>query len=220
MRIFNENIRIAPLAGANEDSFATVATNGDVEQGPLVSSKANIENGIIDVIRALVAPPGSPATGDRYFVAGSGSGAWAGHGQELAEWDGSAWTFRTFPFGGAGNRLVLFRALYDDYSGAYSSHIFNQATTDNELALYLPGTVARADSLSHAVEFNTANVNGRLVIANQQVVGRRKIDWYAPTGTATRSTFATSTVTLEQLAERMKALIDDLAAHGLIGESW
>lgn len=34
---------------------------------------------------------------------------------------------------------------------------------------------------------------------------------------ATRTTFATSTVTLQQLAERMKALIDDLTAHGLIG---
>ena len=34
---------------------------------------------------------------------------------------------------------------------------------------------------------------------------------------ATRSTFDTSTVTTTQLAERLKALIDDLTAHGLIG---
>lgn len=39
----------------------------------------------------------------------------------------------------------------------------------------------------------------------------------APTGTATRTTFDTATVTLPQLAERMKALIDDLKAQGKLG---
>lgn len=38
----------------------------------------------------------------------------------------------------------------------------------------------------------------------------------APTGTATRTTFATGSVTLPQLAERVKALIDDLRANGLL----
>jgi hypothetical protein len=40
--------------------------------------------------------------------------------------------------------------------------------------------------------------------------------WADATGTPTRSTFVTSTVTTEQLAERVKALIDDLKADGLI----
>lgn len=50
-----------------------------------------------------------------------------------------------------------------------------------------------------------------------KVVGARRTGWAAATGTATRTTFATSTVTTSQLAERVKALIDDLIAHGLIG---
>lgn len=53
-----------------------------------------------------------------------------------------------------------------------------------------------------------------------QVVGARKTGWATATGTATRTTFDTATVTLPQLAERLKALIDDLhgtAGHGLIG---
>ena len=50
-----------------------------------------------------------------------------------------------------------------------------------------------------------------------QVVAARRTGWAAATGTATRTTFATSTVTTAQLAERVKALIDDLIAHGLIG---
>ena len=41
--------------------------------------------------------------------------------------------------------------------------------------------------------------------------------WAAATGTATRSTFVTSSVTLATLAEHVKALIDDLTAYGLIG---
>jgi uncharacterized membrane protein YeaQ/YmgE (transglycosylase-associated protein family) len=55
------------------------------------------------------------------------------------------------------------------------------------------------------------------VVGTNQVVSSRRTGWSAPTGTATRTTFATSTVTLPQLAERVKALIDDLMSHGLIG---
>jgi hypothetical protein len=50
-----------------------------------------------------------------------------------------------------------------------------------------------------------------------QIIGARQAGWGAPTGTATRTTFATSTVTLEQLAQRVKAIVDDLTTHGLIG---
>ena len=53
-----------------------------------------------------------------------------------------------------------------------------------------------------------------------QVVGARKTGWAVASGTATRTTFDTATVTTAQLAERVKALIDDLhatAGHGLIG---
>lgn len=56
-----------------------------------------------------------------------------------------------------------------------------------------------------------------LELNSTQVVTTRRIGWAAASGTATRTTFATSTVTLEQLAERVKALIDDLTTHGLIG---
>lgn len=50
-----------------------------------------------------------------------------------------------------------------------------------------------------------------------RVLGARSTGWGAPTGTASRSSFDTATVTTAQLAERLKALIDDLAMHGLIG---
>jgi len=74
------------------------------------------------------------------------------------------------------------------------------------------------------VNVDSGNINlasGVVQIASAQVVSARKTGWTVATGTASRATFDTSTVTLSQLAERVKALIDDLHAssggHGLIG---
>jgi hypothetical protein len=61
------------------------------------------------------------------------------------------------------------------------------------------------------------NIAGEHRVNGTKVVGARQTGWTAATGTATRTTFATSTVTTAQLAERVKALIDDLITHGLIG---
>ena len=62
-----------------------------------------------------------------------------------------------------------------------------------------------------------SNTSGVFRVGGTQVMTSRRTGWAAPTGTATRTTFATSTVTTAQLAERVKALIDDLTTHGLIG---
>lgn len=63
-----------------------------------------------------------------------------------------------------------------------------------------------------------ANFNNLTVGVNGvKVVGTRRTGWAAASGTATRTAFATSSVTLPQLAEHVKALIDDLINHGLIG---
>ena len=61
------------------------------------------------------------------------------------------------------------------------------------------------------------NTASNFRVDGNQVVGARATGWEAPTGTATRSTFATASVSLPDLAERVHALIDDLIAHGLIG---
>ena len=70
------------------------------------------------------------------------------------------------------------------------------------------GTVSASDDI---------NTTEQYLVDSVQVVGNRATGRAAPTGTATRTTFATSTVTTAQLAERVKALIDDLTTHGLIG---
>lgn len=50
-----------------------------------------------------------------------------------------------------------------------------------------------------------------------KVVGNRVVGWAAPSGPAERTTFDTATVTTAGLAARVKALLDDLTTHGLIG---
>lgn len=59
--------------------------------------------------------------------------------------------------------------------------------------------------------------DGSIDIQGDQVLTNRQTGWTSPTGTAVRTSFNTATVTLPQLAERVKALIDDLTTHGLIG---
>jgi hypothetical protein len=54
------------------------------------------------------------------------------------------------------------------------------------------------------------------VQANGVALGKTA-GWGVPRGTANRTAFSTSTATTEELAERLKALIDDLAAKGLLG---
>lgn len=61
------------------------------------------------------------------------------------------------------------------------------------------------------------NVQGEYHVNGVQVVKGRITGWAAASGTPTRTTFDTATVTLPQLAERVKALIDDAISHGLIG---
>lgn len=64
---------------------------------------------------------------------------------------------------------------------------------------------------------HSVDVAGNLYIAATQVVSTRATGWTAWTGTATRTSNATGTATLQNVAEAVKALIDDLIHHGLIG---
>jgi hypothetical protein len=59
-----------------------------------------------------------------------------------------------------------------------------------------------------------------LSVVGNQVVGPQMTGWALPTGTTSRSTFDTATVTTAALAQKVKALIEDLhesAGHGLLG---
>ena len=60
--------------------------------------------------------------------------------------------------------------------------------------------------------------NDEILIGGGQVITNRQTGWTIPTGTLDRGTFDPSTITLEELAQRMAALLTDLYSHGLIGD--
>jgi hypothetical protein len=104
--------------------------------------------------------------------------------------------------------------------GTISNHPLRISTNNTErMRIDANGNVGINDTApAYHLDVNgDANVTGVLRVDDTQVVTNRRTGWAAPTGTATRTTFATSTVTTAQLAERVKALIDDLTTHGLIG---
>jgi hypothetical protein len=62
------------------------------------SKVANLTAGLSHeeaVLGMQAAPPANPQLEDLYIVYGVGTGAWAGHNNELAQWDGTAWKFTT-----------------------------------------------------------------------------------------------------------------------------
>lgn len=107
---------------------------------------------------------------------------------------------------------ISFGTLTDNGEGITIVKFVDQADgiASNDSDIYLATTAAIIDYVNNGI-------TGEIKIDGTQVLDSRKTGWTAATGTATRSTFATSTVTTAQLAERVKALIDDLIAHGLIG---
>jgi len=76
-----------------------------------------------------------------------------------------------------------------------------------------------ASGLTSLSVTGNADVGGAYRVDAVKVVGNRVTGWSAPTGTAARTAFDSATVTTAQLAQRVKALIDDLIGHGLIGPS-
>ena len=90
-------------------------------------------------------------------------------------------------------------------------------TLENSGALLIGGTTDDGVNKLRVSGGVTVDTGNSYKVNDVAVVGVRKTGWAAATGTATRTTFATTTVTTEQLAQRLKALIDDLISHGLIG---
>jgi hypothetical protein len=61
-----------------------------VDQLAALGTQAEWQDSCLD---ELLTPPGSPATGARYLINGTGAGGWAGKDNQIAEWNGSAWEY-------------------------------------------------------------------------------------------------------------------------------
>ncbi len=100
----------------------------------------------------LTAPPSIKSKGRRYIPKATATGDWAGHEDEIAHWDGSAWQF-IFPYKG----MILF--VNDDntyyyYSGsAWIDLKVLFATVDELPALTTPYKGLRIDSAGTGLEW-------------------------------------------------------------------
>ncbi len=65
--------------------------------------------------------------------------------------------------------------------------------------------------------FGTLNLADALFNRNLKVLGERITGWTTPTGSEKRDAWSTPTITLEELAEVVKAMIVDNKTHGFIG---
>ena len=89
-----------------------------------------------------------------------------------------------------------------------------------DLSALTATTIADTD-LFYVVDISAGTLGDKkmtgLELANYVNNKQKSTGWAATyAGTATRTTFDTSTVTTAQLAERVKALLDDLIAKGLL----
>lgn len=135
--------------------------------------------------------------------------------QQLLAWNPVEQALDYVPY--AGNALGDFTVMRD-LAVTRNSVFTGNATVNGNL---LANTLGTASGPTISI-LNTISVAGGVnstgySVGAAAVVGSRKTGWVAPTGTATRTTFDTAAVTLPQLAERVKALLDDLTTHGLIG---
>lgn len=120
-----------------------------------------------------------------------------------------------------GNRTIGIDLIEGVYGAAAIRIASNaQVTLDSTGSVFLRynSTVARTEiGVSGAARFGFNNDGQMFDAGGLQILTTRRQGWTAATGTASRATFATGTVTLEQLAQRFKALLDDLISHGLVG---
>ncbi|WP_137150280.1 DUF2793 domain-containing protein [Devosia sp. FKR38] len=120
--------------------------------------QASVESG------SLTAPPSSPLEGECWLVPSGASGAWAGHGNELASWQAGAWLFLDpaagwLVFCKADQALLVFDGTAWQPLAALGSAlprlgINTSADTTNRLAVAAPATLLTHAGNGHQLKLN------------------------------------------------------------------
>jgi len=96
---------LALLSGQNGADFSMNSHKVTAVADPTLSQDAATKNYVDNLVahgltfheyvldKDTLTPPGTPGTGDRYWIGGTGTGDWAGHDYDIAEWDGAQWVF-------------------------------------------------------------------------------------------------------------------------------
>lgn len=107
-----------------------------------LSKLSDWQNSVLS--RTQTDPPASPSQGDRYLIPSGATGDWSGHDGQIAEWDGSQWTYTTPNKGFAvfvedEARLLI----YDGTNWVYLESVLNHSNltisaTADDHPLYVP----------------------------------------------------------------------------------
>jgi len=90
-------------------TYSTSSLKSDINNLSSLISNFEWKNSVLD---RLATPPGSPATGARYLVIATATGAWVGKEDQIAEWDGAAWVYTVCATG-------TYLAIDDENDGLY-----------------------------------------------------------------------------------------------------
>jgi hypothetical protein len=96
----NANDPTSDEKAALDNAPNALTASNPVTDKSYVDSKTSGTSWLAAVKDRMTSPPSSPSSGDRYLIDGTGTGAWSGHDGEIAEWNGSSWTF-TVPSDGS-----------------------------------------------------------------------------------------------------------------------
>jgi hypothetical protein len=120
-----------------------------------------------------------------------------------------------------GSKIVIKIATFSnstDYAIGYNTNVFWFSVPETTGSFTWYGNATSTMTLTTAGVLNLSRSTGRLQINSTQVVGPRDTGWTAMTGTTNEATaYASGSITLIQLAERVAALQAALTTHGLIG---
>lgn len=230
-------------------ALATVATSGSAADltGTLADARLSANVALLGTANTWTAQQtlsNAIRVNNAYGMIVGADGGYIGVG---AYWGGSSWNRVTANQGGAilrntAGTLEIWtgaaatgavdtaisgfsRKAYFDGSGNFvvdvgAVAIGSSAFLGSERLRITGGTIAASGATDVNFGGGSIDMGTALRYRGTQVIGSRKTGWSVPTGTATRTAFDTTTVTLQALAEHVKALIDDLhstAGHGMIG---
>lgn len=167
----------------------------------------------------LLTPPGSPSTGDRYLINGTGAGGWAGHNNVIAQWNGTVWVYTTPTTGTFVGSDAEPSVLYLFGGTTWSSKSFEASTASTGLTkvgvdIQLASSVAgngltfTSGVLSVNVDSQTTQITGGNVAVKLDAAGA-----IVSSGSGIAVQLESSNPTLSIAANRLGAKLD--AARGI-----
>jgi len=119
--------------------------------------------------RTTSSPPGSPTPGDRYIVAATATGAWAGQEDNVAEWNGATWEFTSAVVGLTA--YVNAETEYFTYNGsAWVQESFGPHATTHEKGGVDEVTLENLLTASVAGQIGVSKADGSLVMKKYYIV--------------------------------------------------